>query len=86
MHSIEPTSRLLRHGVSVLVVGVALGTLRTAKWRAATRLEVEKNHERLRERVSLLGGRFEIRSEPGAGTTIEAEVELPETRENPNNE
>jgi PAS domain S-box-containing protein len=35
----------------------------------------------MRERVSLLGGRFELHSEPGAGTTIEAEVELPEMRE-----
>jgi signal transduction histidine kinase len=33
----------------------------------------------MRERVSLLGGRFELHSEPGRGTTIEAEVELPET-------
>jgi hypothetical protein len=31
-----------------------------------------------RERVSLLGGRFELHSEPGAGTTVEAEVDLPE--------
>ena len=35
----------------------------------------------MRERVSLLGGRFELHSEPGRGTTIEAEVELPETGE-----
>jgi PAS domain S-box-containing protein len=35
----------------------------------------------MRERVSLLGGRFELHSEPGAGTTIEAEVELPQTGE-----
>jgi len=33
----------------------------------------------MRERVSLLGGRFELYSEPGRGTTIEAEVELQET-------
>jgi PAS domain S-box-containing protein len=33
----------------------------------------------MRERVSLLGGRFELHSEPGRGTTIEAKVELPET-------
>jgi signal transduction histidine kinase len=32
----------------------------------------------MRERVSLLGGRFELHSEPGQGTTIEAEVELQE--------
>jgi signal transduction histidine kinase len=37
----------------------------------------------MRERVSLLGGRFELHSEPGAGTTIEAEVELPQTGEDP---
>jgi PAS domain S-box-containing protein len=37
----------------------------------------------MRERVSLLGGRFELRSESGAGTTVEAEFELPETREDP---
>jgi PAS domain S-box-containing protein len=35
----------------------------------------------MRERVSLLGGKFELYSEPGSGTTIEAEVELPETTE-----
>jgi PAS domain S-box-containing protein len=35
----------------------------------------------MRERVSLLGGRFELHSEPGAGTTVKAEVELPATRE-----
>ena len=35
----------------------------------------------MRERVSLLGGRFELHSEPGRGTTIEAEIELPETGE-----
>ena len=33
----------------------------------------------MRERVSLLGGQFRLHSEPGRGTTIEAEVELPET-------
>jgi PAS domain S-box-containing protein len=33
----------------------------------------------MRERVSLLGGKFRLHSEPGRGTTIEAEVELPET-------
>jgi PAS domain S-box-containing protein len=35
----------------------------------------------MRERVSLLGGRFELHSEPGRGTTIEAEIALPETGE-----
>jgi PAS domain S-box-containing protein len=40
----------------------------------------------MRERVSLLGGRFELHSEPGRGTTIEAEVELPETGEEQNHE
>ena len=35
----------------------------------------------MRERVSLLGGRFELHSEPGSGTTVTAEVELPVTRE-----
>jgi len=35
----------------------------------------------MRERVSLLGGRFELHSEPGSGTTVKAEVELPATRE-----
>jgi PAS domain S-box-containing protein len=35
----------------------------------------------MRERVSLLGGRFELHSEPGAGTTLKAEVELPAMRE-----
>ena len=35
----------------------------------------------MRERVSLIGGRFELHSEPGSGTTVKAEVELPATRE-----
>jgi PAS domain S-box-containing protein len=35
----------------------------------------------MRERLSLLGGRFELTSEPGAGTTLKAEVELPAPRE-----
>jgi signal transduction histidine kinase len=35
----------------------------------------------MRERVSLLGGKFEVHSEPGGGTTIEAEVQLPEAGE-----
>ncbi|HEX2742530.1 MAG TPA: PAS domain S-box protein [Rubrobacter sp.] len=35
----------------------------------------------MRERVSLLGGRFDLHSEPGSGTTVTAEVELPVTRE-----
>jgi signal transduction histidine kinase len=30
----------------------------------------------MRERVALLGGRFEIHSEPGAGTVVVAEVPL----------
>jgi Histidine kinase-, DNA gyrase B-, and HSP90-like ATPase len=33
----------------------------------------------MRERVVLLGGRFAVRSEPGRGTTIEVEFELPQT-------
>jgi signal transduction histidine kinase len=40
----------------------------------------------MRERLSLLGGRFELHSKPGVGTMIEAEVELPEMRENPGHE
>src|SRR5215218_9980014 len=40
----------------------------------------------MRERVSLLGGRFDLHSEPGRGTTIEAEVELPETGEEQDHE
>jgi PAS domain S-box-containing protein len=35
----------------------------------------------MRERLSLLGGRFEAHSEPGSGTTVSAEVELPTNRE-----
>ncbi len=35
----------------------------------------------MRERVSLLGGRFDLHSEPGSGTTVRAEVELPATGE-----
>src|SRR5215204_6288501 len=35
----------------------------------------------MRERLSLLGGRFEAYGEPGSGTTITAEVELPTNRE-----
>jgi signal transduction histidine kinase len=35
----------------------------------------------MRERLSLLGGRFELQSELGAGTMVTAEVELPEIRE-----
>ena len=38
----------------------------------------------MRERLSLLGGRFELRSEPGSGTTVTAEVELPQIREDYN--
>jgi PAS domain S-box-containing protein len=37
----------------------------------------------MRERVSLLGGKFELHSEPGRGTSIEARVALPETGEEP---
>ena len=35
----------------------------------------------MRERLSLLGGRFEAHSEPGSGTMVTAEVELPTNRE-----
>ena len=35
----------------------------------------------MRERLSLLGGKFELMSEPGAGTTLKAEIELPAQRE-----
>jgi len=35
----------------------------------------------MRQRVSLLGGRFELHSEPGSGTTVTAEVELRTNRE-----
>ena len=35
----------------------------------------------MRERISLLGGKFEFHSEPGRGTTIEAAVGLPEAAE-----
>jgi len=34
----------------------------------------------MRERLSLLGGKFELMSEPGAGTTLKAEIELPAQR------
>jgi PAS domain S-box-containing protein len=37
----------------------------------------------MRERLSLLGGRFELQSEPGSGTTVTAEVEVPTKREDP---
>jgi signal transduction histidine kinase len=39
----------------------------------------------MRERLSLLGGRFELQSEPGSGTTVTAEVEVPTKREDPDN-
>jgi PAS domain S-box-containing protein len=39
----------------------------------------------MRERLSLLGGRFELQSEPGSGTTVTAEVEFPTKREDPDN-
>ena len=32
----------------------------------------------MRERIALLGGSFEIHSEPGVGTEVVAEVPLPE--------
>src|SRR5215212_7876675 len=35
----------------------------------------------MRERLSLLGGKFELHSEPGSGTTVTAEVELQTNRE-----
>jgi signal transduction histidine kinase len=35
----------------------------------------------MRERVALLGGNLEIRSEPGEGTSVVAEVPLPVTQE-----
>jgi PAS domain S-box-containing protein len=35
----------------------------------------------MRERLSLLGGRFELQCEPGSGTTVTAEVEVPMNRE-----
>jgi glucose-6-phosphate-specific signal transduction histidine kinase len=35
----------------------------------------------MRERLSLLGGRFELQSEPGSGTSLTAEVEVPTNRE-----
>ena len=37
----------------------------------------------MRERLSLLGGRFEFQSEPGSGTTVKAEVDLPTKKEDP---
>src|SRR5919112_1179619 len=37
----------------------------------------------MRERLSSLGGRFELTSEPGSGTTVTAEVDLPTKREDP---
>jgi signal transduction histidine kinase len=37
----------------------------------------------MRERLSLLGWRFELQSEPGSGTTVTAEVDLPTKREDP---
>jgi signal transduction histidine kinase len=39
----------------------------------------------MRERVSLLGGRFEVHSEPRTGTSIMAEVRLPATEEDTSN-
>ena len=40
----------------------------------------------MRERLALLGGRFELMSEPGTGTTLKAEVELPTKREDSGHE
>jgi signal transduction histidine kinase len=40
----------------------------------------------MRERVSLLGGKFELHSEPGHGTSIEARVTLPGTGEEQDHE
>jgi signal transduction histidine kinase len=40
----------------------------------------------MRERVSLLGGKFELHSEPGRGTSIEARVTLPGTGEEQDHE
>ena len=37
----------------------------------------------MRERSSLLGGRFELQSEPESGTMVTAEVDLPTKREDP---
>jgi signal transduction histidine kinase len=37
----------------------------------------------MRERLSLLGGRFELQSERESGTTVTAEVDLPTKREDP---
>jgi len=37
----------------------------------------------MRERLSVLGGRFELKREPGSGTTVTAEVDLPTNREDP---
>jgi signal transduction histidine kinase len=31
----------------------------------------------MRERIALLGGRLEVRSEPGEGTSVVAEVPMP---------
>ena len=36
---------------------------------------------RMLEKLSLLGERFELQSEPGSGTTVTAEVEVPTNRE-----
>jgi signal transduction histidine kinase len=37
----------------------------------------------MRERLSLLDGRFRLMSEPGSGTTVKAEVDLPTKMEDP---
>lgn len=40
----------------------------------------------MHERMARIGGRLDVRSSPGAGTRVEAEVDLAETRANPGRE